>query len=75
MPKLRELLRTPFSAVHMEPGDSLQCWYSDPFGNKTDLGVVTVKKAVTFTEGVVFDAEAGVFGKGYALGVALVARA
>jgi hypothetical protein len=72
MKGVRELLRKSFDPIHVYPGDTLSLEYLAPDGTRTKLVEARIDREYTFTEGVAFEADAGVFGEGRALGGAFV---
>jgi hypothetical protein len=67
---LKELSRHKFSPIKLRKGDSLSLRYTEIDGTRYDLGTyeLTDAEAMTVDGGIVFSAEAGVFGEGRALG-------
>ena len=73
IPGIRELKRSTFpGGLHVVPGDSIQLTYEQHPGDRQVVVSEKITKTYAFTEGVVFEADAGVFGPGRALGGAFV---
>jgi outer membrane protein assembly factor BamA len=74
LPKgIRERTRSTFGfPATVIPGDTIRLIYWDEEGVEHSLTRDTIDRAYTFTEGVIFEADAGVFGEGAALGGAFV---
>lgn len=74
MKGIREIKRVEYHdrPLHVVPGDTIQLTYRDHEGKETVVVQEPITKTYVFTEGVVFEADPGVFGEGRALGGAFV---